>query len=83
MVTSVISRWGNGQGLHLSRKLLDSLGWKVGDTISFIVKEDGKVELRNDSAEVKRIGVAKGKYRVPPKEELEAMDAAIASLFGE
>ena len=83
MTSSVISKWGNGQGLHLSRKLLDSLGWKIGDAISFIVGDDGKVELRNDTAEVKRIGVAKGKYKIPHKEELEAMDAAIASLFGE
>lgn len=38
--TATLQRWGNSQGVRLTKATLDQLGLKVGDTLSITVVDD-------------------------------------------
>lgn len=39
MVTTKIQKWGNSQGLRLSKQVLDLAGISVGDSVELVVAE--------------------------------------------
>ncbi|MEX0718253.1 MAG: AbrB/MazE/SpoVT family DNA-binding domain-containing protein [Planctomycetaceae bacterium] len=45
MVTTKIRKWGNSQGLRLSKQVLDLAGISVGDSVEIVVAE-GQVTAR-------------------------------------
>ncbi len=48
---SRIKKWGNGQGLLLSKQLLEGAGLEVGDAVSLEIK-DGKIVI--DKIQIKK-----------------------------
>jgi antitoxin MazE len=72
MITTV-QKWGNSQGLRLSRQLLSDLNIRVGDSVDVTVRE-GEIVIRP----VRR---TRGKYdledlvkRIPTGHETEEVD---------
>ncbi|MDU2025411.1 MAG: cell division protein FtsW [Finegoldia magna] len=45
-----LSKWGNSQGLRISRSILDVLNWKDDDSLDLKI-EDNKLIIENQSSD--------------------------------
>lgn len=46
-MSATISKWGNGHGIHLSRKLMEEANISSSDKLEVIVKADKSIILRH------------------------------------
>ncbi len=82
-----LKKWGNSQGVIISAKQCEMLGWKIDDPIQMRITCDTeqesvpKLELFVPEKK-KRIGVLKN-FSIPSEQEDARMDDQIAAMFAQ
>lgn len=73
MKTLSVSKWGNSQGIRLSKEILNQLGWGENEEVEVDI-QDGKLSLKPVIKESRRPNV------IPIEELLKIMICQIMNL---
>ena len=53
-ITAIVTKWGNGNGIHIPNEILHKASIELNDTLSFEVENDGCIVLTKYPAPQKR-----------------------------
>ncbi len=79
--TQKLKKWGNSQGIIISSKQCELLGWHINDPIEMVITcENAPILQLSVSKKRSRIGVLKN-FAVPSEDVDTQLDSHITAMF--